>query len=85
MQLVVIGSSLKVAPVADVKERIPDHVPQILINLETLPHMESFDIQLLGYCDTITTEISRMLGWMPPREDDEIIYRPGPKPHVNLI
>ncbi|KAH6562259.1 hypothetical protein BASA61_004019 [Batrachochytrium salamandrivorans] len=65
--LIVMGSSLKVSPVADVKDRIPHHVPQILINLESLPHMAQFDIQLLGYCDTIVMEICRKLGWKLPR------------------
>ncbi|KAI8928545.1 DHS-like NAD/FAD-binding domain-containing protein [Entophlyctis helioformis] len=61
--LVVMGSSLKVSPVADVKDRIPHDVPQILINMESLPHMQTFDVQLLGYCDTIVAELCRRLGW----------------------
>ncbi|KAJ2998844.1 NAD-dependent protein deacetylase sirtuin-1 [Globomyces sp. JEL0801] len=63
--LIVMGSSLKVAPVADVKDRIPIGVPQILINMESLPHMERFDIHLLGYCDTITTHLLEELDWIP--------------------
>ncbi|TPX70928.1 hypothetical protein SpCBS45565_g01420 [Spizellomyces sp. 'palustris'] len=61
--LIVMGSSLKVSPVADVKDKIPHHVPQILINMESLPHMEGFDIHLLGYCDTICAQLCRMLEW----------------------
>lgn len=38
-----------------------DSVPQILINREPLPHM-TFDIQLLGYSDTIVAELCRRLG-----------------------
>lgn len=61
--LIVIGSSLKVSPVADVKDIIPHDVPQILINMESLPHMQGFDIHLLGYCDVVTAELCRMLKW----------------------
>ncbi len=43
-------------------DRIPHHVPQILINVEALPHMRNFDIQLLGYSDVITSELCRQLG-----------------------
>ncbi|RKO90278.1 DHS-like NAD/FAD-binding domain-containing protein, partial [Blyttiomyces helicus] len=61
--LVVMGSSLKVSPVADVKDKIPHSVPQLLINAETLPHMSGFDVHLLGYCDEIVVELSRLLDW----------------------
>nr|KAJ3422886.1 NAD-dependent protein deacetylase sirtuin-1 [Polyrhizophydium stewartii] len=64
--LIVMGSSLKVSPVADVKDRIPHDVPQILINLEALPSMSNFDVQLLGYCDSIVAELCRHLGWSIP-------------------
>lgn len=40
---------------------LDDSVPQILINREPLPHM-TFDIQLLGYSDTIVAELCRRLG-----------------------
>jgi NAD-dependent SIR2 family protein deacetylase len=61
--LIVMGSSLKVAPVANVKDKIPATVPQILINMESLAHMENFDIHLLGYSDEITKKIIERLGW----------------------
>ncbi|KAI9202789.1 DHS-like NAD/FAD-binding domain-containing protein [Polychytrium aggregatum] len=64
--LIVMGSSLKVSPVANVKDHIPRDVPQILINLEALPHMAGFDIQLLGYCDVIVQELCRRLSWSLP-------------------
>ncbi|CAF1029983.1 unnamed protein product [Didymodactylos carnosus] len=54
--LIVIGSSLKVKPVSLVTEMLPSHVPQILINRETLSH-KNFDIELLGNCDTIINEL----------------------------
>lgn len=40
---------------------LPEHVPQILINRESLPHMQ-FDVELLGNSDTIVAELSRQLG-----------------------
>lgn len=65
--LIVIGSSLKVRPVALVPSSIPEHVPQILINREPLPHL-TFDVELLGNCDTIINQLCLMLGegWTSP-------------------
>jgi len=65
--LIVIGSSLKVRPVALVPSSIPEHVPQILINREPLPHL-TFDVELLGNCDTIINQLCLMLGegWKSP-------------------
>lgn len=59
--LIVIGSSLKVRPVALIPRSIPGNVPQILINREPLDHM-GFDIELLGDCDHIIQEICFRLG-----------------------
>ncbi|KAM9325015.1 LOW QUALITY PROTEIN: NAD-dependent protein deacetylase sirtuin-1 [Gastrophryne carolinensis] len=59
--LIVIGSSLKVRPVALIPSSIPHEVPQILINREPLPHLH-FDIELLGDCDVIITELCQRLG-----------------------
>lgn len=63
--LIVIGSSLKVKPVALIPRSIPKEVPQILINKEPLDHM-GFDIELLGNCDDIIQELCLRLGddWM---------------------
>ncbi|XP_018429020.1 PREDICTED: NAD-dependent protein deacetylase sirtuin-1 [Nanorana parkeri] len=58
--LIVIGSSLKVRPVALIPSSIPHEVPQILINREPLPHLH-FDIELLGDCDVIINELSQRL------------------------
>ncbi|KAI8603647.1 hypothetical protein EDD21DRAFT_368485 [Dissophora ornata] len=60
--LIVIGSSLKVAPVSDIMHQLPNNIPQILINRTPITHME-FDVQLLGNCDTIVAELCRMAGW----------------------
>ena len=76
---------------ADVKDKIPHHIPQILINMEALPHMNGFDVQLLGYCDSVVTELCRLLNWdlkhdkiiggssLVPREDviEEIVDENG--------
>ncbi|PSN54664.1 hypothetical protein C0J52_01051 [Blattella germanica] len=71
--LIVIGSSLKVRPVALIPSSIPPDVPQILINREPLPHF-SFDVELLGDSDVIINQICHMMG------DDwtEVCWRPSP-------
>ena len=43
-------------------DMLPNHVPQILINKEPLPHVKGFDVRLLGLCDEIATELCRQLG-----------------------
>lgn len=40
---------------------IPPEVPQILINREPLRHMR-FDVELLGDCDVIVSELCQRLG-----------------------
>lgn len=57
--LLVIGSSLKVRPVALIPSSLPAHVPQILINREPLPHCH-FDVELLGDCDVIINHLCQM-------------------------
>ncbi|KAG5330815.1 SIRT1 deacetylase, partial [Acromyrmex heyeri] len=59
--LIVIGSSLKVRPVALIPSSIPSHVPQILINREPLPHLK-FDVELLGDGDIIINQICHLMG-----------------------
>uniref|UniRef100_A0A8C7CFU7 Sirtuin 1 n=1 Tax=Oncorhynchus kisutch TaxID=8019 RepID=A0A8C7CFU7_ONCKI len=59
--LIVIGSSLKVRPVALIPTSIPHEVPQVLINREQLPHL-NFDVELLGDCDVIVNELCHRLG-----------------------
>ncbi|CAI2183235.1 13344_t:CDS:2 [Funneliformis geosporum] len=60
--LIVMGSSLKVAPVSEIMGQIPHRVPQIVINRTPIKHMQ-FDVQLLGDCDIIIPELCRMLRW----------------------
>lgn len=54
--LIVIGSSLKVKPVAMIPNLVPAHVPQILINREPLNHM-NFDVNLFGDSDVIINHL----------------------------
>ncbi|KAM3726017.1 NAD-dependent protein [Dirofilaria immitis] len=69
--VVVIGSSLKVQPVALLPYNVNPEVPQILINRESLPHYAT-DIELLGNCDDIVAQLALVLG--PPYTD---IFRKG--------
>ncbi|XP_055916217.1 NAD-dependent histone deacetylase sirtuin-1 [Eupeodes corollae] len=58
--LIVMGSSLKVRPVALIPSSIPASVPQILINREQLRHLE-FDVELLGDSDVIINQLCHKL------------------------
>lgn len=70
--LIVIGSSLKVKPVANIPHLLPKSVPQILINREPLKHL-NFDIELLGDCDVIVNEILLRLQEKQKQNDTENI------------
>lgn len=59
--LIVIGSSMKVKPVALIPRQLNEDIPQILINREPLDHMD-FDIELYGNCDEILQELCLKLG-----------------------
>ncbi|CAJ0952998.1 unnamed protein product [Ranitomeya imitator] len=84
--LIVIGSSLKVRPVALIPSSIPHEVPQILINREPLPHLH-FDIELLGDCDVIINELCQSLGGKytelctSPMKLSQITEKP-PRPNI---
>ena len=60
--VLVIGTSLKVAPVSEVVGVIPPQVPQIFISREPCGHAE-FDIDLLGDCDVVLEALCRVAGW----------------------
>ncbi|XP_069960205.1 NAD-dependent protein deacetylase sirtuin-1 isoform X1 [Cherax quadricarinatus] len=89
--LIVIGSSLKVRPVALIPSSVPSHVPQILINREPLRHL-TFDVELLGDCDVIINELCHRLGngWKDlcteesMTEISELPPRPLPSTSVNI-
>ncbi|GAB1216319.1 hypothetical protein ATERTT37_005533 [Aspergillus terreus] len=75
--VIVIGTSLKVAPVAEVPGVLPRQVPQIYISRTPVSHT-SFDIDLLGDCDVVVSELCRRAGWdfqhemIPPDEKVEV-------------
>ncbi|KAI0377739.1 SIR2-domain-containing protein [Hypomontagnella monticulosa] len=60
--VIVIGTSLKVAPVSEVVPYLPPHIPQIYISRTPVSHI-NFDIDLLGDCDVIVAELCRRAGW----------------------
>ena len=60
--VLVIGTSLKVAPVSEMPNYLPHDVPHIYISREPIEHV-NFDIQLLGKCDEVVTELARKAGW----------------------
>ncbi|KAJ2485243.1 NAD-dependent histone deacetylase sir2 [Coemansia sp. RSA 2320] len=60
--LLVMGSSLKVAPVSDIMSHLPHTVPQIVINKTPILHF-NFDVQLLGDADDIVAYLARACGW----------------------
>ena len=60
--VIVIGTSLKVAPVSEIVPYLPPHIPQIYINRTPVSHV-NFDIDLLGDCDVVVAELCRRAGW----------------------
>ncbi|KAI5284511.1 NAD-dependent histone deacetylase sir2, partial [Ascosphaera acerosa] len=60
--VIVIGTSLNVAPVKNMIGKIPPTVPQIFINRDPVDHLD-FDIDMLGNCDTVVAELCRRAGW----------------------
>ncbi|SAM75965.1 related to HST1-silencing protein [Ustilago bromivora] len=70
--LIVMGTSLKVAPVSEILGHIPHSTPVVLINKTPVLHMAT-DIMLLGDCDRIVEYLCRKLGWdlllIQPNED----------------
>lgn len=70
--LICIGTSLKVAPVSEIVNMLPAHVPQILINRDPVTHAE-FDINLLGYCDDVAALVSQKCGWDIPHKKWDLL------------
>lgn len=65
--LICIGTSLKVAPVSEIVNMLPAHVPQVLINRDPVKHAE-FDLNLLGFCDDVAALVAQKCGWDIPHE-----------------
>ncbi|PWN21567.1 SIR2-domain-containing protein [Microstroma glucosiphilum] len=71
--LVIIGTSLKVAPVSSVVGHLPHSVPVILINKTPVLHV-GVDIMLLGDADGIVEWLCRKLGWkLPTPQPDKAV------------
>ncbi|GJD05665.1 NAD-dependent histone deacetylase Sir2 [Galdieria sulphuraria] len=61
--LLVIGTSLQVAPVSKIPFCISAEIPQVLINLEPVGPSDWFDLELIGPCDVIIERLYQLLGW----------------------
>ncbi|KAK8240248.1 chromatin regulatory protein sir2 [Phyllosticta capitalensis] len=77
--LIVIGTSMKVAPVSEIPQFVSPKVPQIYISRDPIRHID-FDVNLLGDCDVVVAELCRLAGWdlkhkMVP-EDQKINVQP---------
>jgi NAD-dependent histone deacetylase SIR2 len=60
--VIVIGTSLKVAPVSEVVPYLPAHIPQMYISRTPVSHV-NFDVDMLGDCDVVVAELCRRAGW----------------------
>ncbi|QRW16941.1 NAD-dependent histone deacetylase SIR2 [Rhizoctonia solani] len=63
--LLVIGTSLKVAPVSEILTHIPHSVPQVLINKTPVTHVNP-DVVLLGDADCVIEYLCDKLTWTLP-------------------
>ncbi|GAB7361008.1 hypothetical protein MBLNU230_g1051t1 [Neophaeotheca triangularis] len=61
--VLVLGTSLKVAPVSKICELVAPNVPQIYVGRERNADF-GFDVQLLGECDEIVAALCNAAGWM---------------------
>ncbi len=59
--MLVIGTSLRVAPVSEILPQLPPSIPVILINRELVGQPHCFDVELLGDSDVVVEHLSRML------------------------
>lgn len=68
--IIVIGTSLKVEPVASIVDRVARKVPRILINRDVIPDRD-FSLTFQGDCDNVTSYIAQQLGkdWTIPNSD----------------
>tara|TARA_R110002003_G_scaffold28_28_gene1747 strand:- start:4026 stop:5360 length:1335 start_codon:yes stop_codon:yes gene_type:complete len=92
--VIVMGTSMKVAPVSEIPNFLPRDVPQIYIsrdvscarehscvneaNSEQPIHHINFDINLLGDCDVIVAELARRAGWT-------LKHKMIPEGHENVV
>ncbi|CAE6538815.1 unnamed protein product [Rhizoctonia solani] len=79
--LLVIGTSLKVAPVSEILTHIPHSVPQVLINKTPVTHVNP-DVVLLGDADRVIEYLCDRLAWSlpgvgPPNKAKAQVRLPG--------
>ncbi|KAI9728659.1 MAG: NAD-dependent histone deacetylase sir2 [Chrysothrix sp. TS-e1954] len=60
--VIVIGTSMSVAPVSEIPLALPREVPHIYISRDAVRHI-NFDITFLGDCDTVVGELAKRAGW----------------------
>ncbi|KAG0655469.1 NAD-dependent histone deacetylase sir2, partial [Rhodotorula mucilaginosa] len=68
--LIVMGTSLRVSPVAQLPSHLPHSIPQILINRDPVGH-HNFDVCLLGDGDTIVRWLCDELAKKPRAVEEE--------------
>jgi len=78
--VIVIGTSLKVAPVSEIVPFLAPNIPQMYISREPVKHID-FDIDLLGDCDVVVAELCRRAGWDLKHE----MIPEGQRVEVNLV
>jgi NAD-dependent deacetylase sirtuin 1 len=61
--VIVMGSSLQVAPVSSFTKCFPPEVPIVLINMERIYHIGPFTASLLGDCQAICCYLAKKLNW----------------------
>ena len=64
----VLGTSLQVAPVSHIPERVRSSCKRILLNRELVGSFQSsryrHDVFHLGDCDESTRSVAKLLGWL---------------------
>lgn len=79
--VLVLGTSLQVAPVARIPQYFRDDVPRILVNRELVSY--DFDVELLGDCDVVVEELRKVLDWCD--EANEAIEDPSSRNAENAV
>ncbi|WFC97759.1 NAD-dependent histone deacetylase sir2 [Malassezia yamatoensis] len=74
--VLVMGTSLKVAPVSDLLSHTPSNVPVVLINRTPITHI-AMDVMLLGDSDKIVQYLSSELGWNGSEKSTTVPLRVG--------
>lgn len=64
--VLVLGTSMKVNPIASLPRLFRDDVPRILVNREVVNY--EFDVELMGDCDVVVHHLRSALGW---NDDDD--------------